>query len=580
MVTDNEEIADAHELWKSVESKPPPLQYVFTPYEPVRLRMRPAEACREENSCLFSLEDSGLDSGALATSTSHESLFQMLLPSLEHIWQLVDYHEIYLLWYHCCYHGPTLRAELESVIAEQDDKSTLIVRGLDLQWLALLFSIMAGALTCSSEARLHEWGFSNLEAEKLSAEWYRAAITSLHHGQWTAAHSLYSVQAITTLTMSAHPLGRSAELSVLLGSALKIAQALGLDKLQDDAALDSINESSSREQRHRSTQRELGRRLWCQLCVQDWMSLPSAGSHNIHPRHFTTTKPSKRDHLTMRPLPDTTPTYTSYTNYIFDVAKLVVQQHEAVLQSTTPFTKYQHVLAYDMRMRTLATKAMPRYFHVVEPVDAAWPAWVHWARSSLTVCFAHKIIIAHRAFLRQSFSDPTYAKTRFICTAAAKTILNEARRVRDADGPIIWIDKAYCVAAALVLCLDIFHRYDTDPEFSAHRDLVTQCIEQLQSLGTGVIATRGASVLAEILSLRSRPGFVPGWPSSTSSNSSTGFMLTAISTASGGTQTASSQYWKDTSAELFPPQMGFVNEFLFEHFPGQHDPPRAQEERS
>lgn len=503
--------------------------------------------------------------GLHPTAAAHEVFLQMLLPSVDHIWKLVDYHEVYLLWYHCCYHGPTFRSELENVIAEQEDKTTLNVSGLHLQWLALLFSIMAGSLTCTSERRLREWGFSKSEAVSLSLQWSKATIISLNHGEWTSDHDMYSVQAVTTLNMSAHSLGRSTELSVLLGTALKIAQALGLDKLDYNAAREKIDETSSKAQRHYLLRRELGRKLWSQLCVQDWISLPCTGSHNINPSHFTTTKPSSRNHLTMETLPATFPTYISYGNYLFEIAKLVVQHHDAMLQSTTPFTQYQHILDYDARMRDLATRGMPRYFHVMEPVDALWPEWVHWARSSLTVCFAHKIIMIHRAYIRQSFVNPVYSMTRFTCIAAAKTVLNEAKQAKDVNGPIIWIDKAFCVAAAIILCLDIFHRSETDPELAIHRDLVLECIEQLRKFENSVIAVRGATLLTEILAERDRAGFSLGWPPRglDTSTIASSFCTLDQSPVLPGLESRS-------SAELFPPQTGFSNKFLFENLLG-HD---------
>ncbi|CAO2650802.1 Nn.00g090990.m01.CDS01 [Neocucurbitaria sp. VM-36] len=533
-------------------------RYVFTPYEQARLRKITPEVAAGLNSSFYSSIGSGSGSVAHPTTATHVSFLQMLLPSLDHIWKLVDYHEVYLLWYHCCYHGPTLRSELENVIAEQEDKTTLDVTGLHLQWLGLLFSIMAGSLTCTSDRLLREWGFSKSEAVKLSLQWYKATITSLNHGEWTSDHNIYSVQAITTLTMSAHSLGRSTELSVLLGAALKIAQGLGLDKLDHDVALEQIDKSSSADQRHLVLKRELGRKLWSQLCVQDWMSLPFAGNHNINPAHFTTTRPSSRDHLTMEPLPATFPTYISYGNYLFEIAKLVVRHHEAMLQSTTPFTKYQHVLDYDTQMRDLATKGIPRYFHVMEPIDALWPEWVHWARSSLTVCFAHKIIMIHRAYIRQSFTNPVYSMTRITCTAAAKTILNEAKQAKYVTSPIIWIDKAFCVAAAIILCLDIFHRPESDPELEIHKNLVLECIEQLRKFDNSVIAVRGVNLLTEILNERDRATVGLGWPPQ---NINIAAIAQSISTLDEsrvipGIETKS-------SADLFPPQVGFSNHFLF-----------------
>ncbi|OCT50321.1 hypothetical protein CLCR_07795 [Cladophialophora carrionii] len=84
---------------------------------------------------------------------------------------------------------------------------------------------MAGSLTCTTDRRLEQRGFAKSEIVKLLMQWYKAAIFCLNQAEWTMIHSIYSVQAITTLTMSAHPLGGSSELSVLLGAALKIAQS-------------------------------------------------------------------------------------------------------------------------------------------------------------------------------------------------------------------------------------------------------------------------------------------------------------------------------------------------------------------
>lgn len=549
---------DADEIAKS--DKPPRLRYVFRPYEHGRLWSDAAETGSPPSSMSspVSSEAETLGPQQPSEASRHKSFLQLLLPDVAHIWKLVDYHETHLLWYHCCYHGPTFRAELETVIAEQGGGATLAVERLSLRWLALLFSVMAGALTCSPDWRLSGWGFSKPEAAELSRQWYQATITSLNHDRWTSDHDIYSIQAIATLTMSAHPLGRSLELSALLCTALRIAQSLGLHRLDHVAALDEIDENSSDEQRHRSTIRELGRKLWSQLCVQDWMSLPSAGAHSINPSHFTTTKPSSKDHLTMNAIPATFPTYISYGNYLFDIAKLVVLHNEAMMQSTTAYTSYQNVLDYDTRMRNLATKGMPRYFHVLEPVDDSWPEWVHWARSSLTICFSHKIIMIHRAYIRRSFTDPLFSKTRVTCTAAAKTILNEARQAREVDGPIIWVDKAYCIAAAVILCLDIFHRSDSDAEFPVHRNLVLHCIEQLQGLGDSTISERGLRLLSEILARRDRPDFSPGWPPE-------GLDVSGICgkpDSMGDAYTRSLGVESDLLAELFPPQMGFSDRLI------------------
>ncbi|OAP55122.1 hypothetical protein AYL99_10822 [Fonsecaea erecta] len=541
----------------------PRLQYSFRPYRPKTLRW-PVASQDREHATSQSQWVSTAKIGFSSAADAQEAFLQMLLPDIDIIWKLVDYHELSLLWYHGCYHGPTLRWELHSLLSSQEPSDSLVIKGLDLQWLALLFAIMAGSLTCATSLQREQWGFSRMEAITLKSQWYQATITCLNQAKYTSNHSVYSLHAITTLTMSAHCNERPSELSVLLGSALKIAQSLGLDQLCRNPTLEQILPTTSEEKRHALLRIEVGRRLWSHLCIQDWMSLPFTESHCINPLHFTTTKPSSRSHLTMDPIPATFPTYISYGNYLFEIAKLMVAHHEAMLRATTPFTKYEHVLDFDQRMRTLATQGMPRYFHVVEPIDPAWPEWVPWARRSLTVCFAHKIIMIHRQFIRHSFTNPAYSITRVTCVAAAKTILNEAKQTDDKDGPLIWVDKAFCVVAAIILCLDMFQRRSpSDPEYQTHFGLVEECITLLMGDGYSIVHSAGMRLLCALLKELELKPSTPLWPPRIVKMSD---IFKGIVCGREYPTVAREMDARDDRMpimpEILPPQAGFCNRFL------------------
>lgn len=370
------------------------------------------------------------------------ALLELHLPSVSQIWSLVDYHEKFLLWYHGCYHGPTFRHELEESLETHDDALPLAV--LDLQWVALLFSIMAGSMACATRNLIESWGFQDDEVRRLSRQWYKATSTCLNLAEYTCNHHIYAVHAITTLTMSAHTLDFSEDILVMLGSALRIAQSLGLNRLPLVKRLENITESSPPSQRVQVLEREIGRRLWSHLCIQDWFSLPFTGCQSIGLLDFTSTKPSNRDHITMEPLPEATPTYISYGNYVNDIARLVAEHHAAKAQTSTAFLMYEKVLQYDAKMRNLARNEMPAYFSVTTPIEESWACFIPWARRSLTICFAHKMIMIHRDFIRRSFINPAFQMTRNTCIAASKTILREAQQKQQEDEPVIWIDQV-CV---------------------------------------------------------------------------------------------------------------------------------------
>jgi hypothetical protein len=85
---------------------------------------------------------------------------------------------------------------------------------------------------------------------------------------------VYSVQAIVISTEVAHNIGFSELNAVLLGSAIRIAQCLGLHK---------INPNQDQLEWREMVETELGKRVWCQMIVQDLFAIPFNGSHGMPP---------------------------------------------------------------------------------------------------------------------------------------------------------------------------------------------------------------------------------------------------------------------------------------------------------
>ena len=446
--------------------------------------------------------DWDISNGLGGTGAAQVSFLQLLLPSRKQVFQLAEYHMSSVLWYHACFHGPTFYEELKEVYKAP---SGMQVRNMDLRWTGLLFSVLAGSMTCASEQLSLTWGFKRTERAKLTRQWYKATVSCLNLADYMWRHHIYSVQAITTLTMSAHVLGFSNTQSTLLGAAVKIAQGLGLQRLcLEEEANGGALTPSGLAQRERTIKRETGRRVWQQLCIQDWFSIPFSEMYSIQKIHFSTPKPMNCDDITMQPLAEGIPSMTSFPTFLFTIASLMPQMHDAIISSNTLYTKYEQVLDYDAQMRSLATGGLPRFLSMREALQPDWPAWVPWARRSLTICFAHKIIMIHRAFLGRSFTEQTFDFTRRTCMAAAKTILKEARQAYDEEGPMLWIDQAFMVAAGITLALDIFHRKPNESEFEEHRKLVENTIFLLGKFENSMISMRGIRLLSSLLAEQAR----------------------------------------------------------------------------
>lgn len=296
----------------------------------------------------------------------------------------------------------------------------------------------------------------------------------------------FSVQAIATLTIAAHPLGQSNSHSVMLASAVRIGQSLGLHRLVDENVGSVV-------------EREVGRRVWAQLCVQDWFSIPFSETYLINPLYSSSSLPRNcHDEDLLRTLPDSIPTITSYCRFLTEIAGLMPKLQDAMAESNTLYTKYQAVMKFDREMRTLATSGRPMFLTNVA-IRPNWPKYIPWARRAVAISSSHKIIMIHRKFLGASFTNPVFAFTRRCCLAASRTIINESKHVASEQGPILWIYHAFVVAASIIVCLDLLHRDASDPDFSSQRKLVEDGLQVLKILQPSMIAKRGEVLITALL---------------------------------------------------------------------------------
>jgi hypothetical protein len=408
---------------------------------------------------------------------------QLLLPGAKQLSQLVAYHGDCLLWFHCSYYAPAFQRQLRDF--QQRCQGRVDHPGVNLQWLALLFAVIAGSIVCTPDSVARTWGFRPRERDTLSKRWFRAVYTCLGAAEYAANQSLFSVQAISTLTISAHLLGFSNIHSVHLAAAIRIAQGLGLHRIAEESPGAVVD-------------KECGRRLWSQLCCQDWFSIPFSDTYLINPLHSRSDMPLNCHDEDMQPLPTSMPTITSYSRILVRIASIMPQLQDDLVSCNTPFTKYEQVLKWDQEMRALSTAERPSFLSN-HPIDPYWPIYVPWARRALAISSAHKIIMIHRSFLSESFTNPAFSFTRRICLAASKTIIKEFKSAMHENDPKFWTHQAFSVAACINLLLDMMHRSPTESDYNEHKLLVEDTVSLLQQCQNSMIATRGTKLLSTLL---------------------------------------------------------------------------------
>jgi hypothetical protein len=377
--------------------------------------------------------------GLIESEKSRLSFLQLLLPDRDQTLRIVSYHAENLLWTHNGFHAPTFDRELEDFYRTTD--GDLASEGVDLQWLALLFAVLSGSMISAPEDTARSWGYQRPEQFKLADRWHTATIKCLELSQYLLASALYTVQAIVTLTASSYTLGYMKAQCVLMVSAIKIAQNLGLHQLEDTTADPEAN----------AIQQQTSRRVWYTLVRQDYFFIPFSECYFVNRLFNDCPKPLNCREADMTPLPEEVPTLTSYCNFLDGIATLMSELQDALKVSKTLYVQYEETLRFDARMRAYATLRRPSYFGN-DLLDPTWPKYIPWARRSLTISSAHKIIMIHRKFLGRSYTDPVFSFTRKTCIAAAKTILkthNLGHDVNSDSAPILWSEQAFSVTACV-----------------------------------------------------------------------------------------------------------------------------------
>lgn len=88
---------------------------------------------------------------------------------------------------------------------------------------------------------------------------------------------VYTVQAIAISTEVAHNLGHSESNAILFSAAVRIAQCLGLHRITDAATSSGF---PTPEKWHENIEREVGKRIWCILLIQDHFAISYNDSYS------------------------------------------------------------------------------------------------------------------------------------------------------------------------------------------------------------------------------------------------------------------------------------------------------------
>ena len=433
--------------------------------------------------------------------------------------KVIGFHMDHLRWHHNAFHAPTFLLQCQQFWATGTADHPL--------WLALYFSVCSVSLwtLLNSENHRQAMGYEYLD-EALVERQFQAMVNTLYSENFLENLSLYAVQAIVISTRIAHNLDRTELNAILVGAAVRIAHCLGLHKISDppnvlNAPVAPTAPTASTAAAgtpgsshvgnfdwHERVEIETGKRVWLQLVIQDHFQIPHTDTYIIHPLQYITPLPMNCADYDMIERDPSIATNSSYVRMLGRTASLIPPLLDGLGpmdHRKPPLEAYKHILACDRMMRANVAK-IPEYLLRDDGPAAAKNVAVPWlplARRTLAISAAEKIIMIHRPVLFDSFQQQNasvFKQTRTTCVAAAFTILREHEQAIAEQSVSIWTHSAFCITAAVVLGLELFHRTDhTDDTAHTHRQMMTRAADRLRVRRCDAIAKRGALLIDTML---------------------------------------------------------------------------------
>ncbi|GAA6034995.1 hypothetical protein JCM8097_002134 [Rhodosporidiobolus ruineniae] len=376
----------------------------------------------------------------------------------------------------------------ESFLREHDELLEAVQRGqfggIRYEWLSTYFAVLA-----SGAYFIGDWDRQQLYTPEQRLEfprlWFSAALETLYLSEFMTRHTLGACQSVCILTLVAFNFGASAHLISLLHIALRIAQTLGLHLL--------VAEPENEVPTPGVQMREIGRCVWGAISLGDALSPASQQPHALFfPEAVSVTQANlNQEEIVEGQLfrPHPLPVWTRQATHIFlnHVGRLFRRFNREFWSADSLEQQFDLACQADAELCTL----LDNQAHL-KVSDAPYPAFIdldgeipyqRWQQHHMAVNFPRLRIGLFRCFLRKSYEDKRFAKSRQICLDGARQIIKERQRVVPALFDRAWHITSDTVAAGVILCAMYREEKDLHEKRRLY-DEVQACIAVLSKGGT------------------------------------------------------------------------------------------------
>lgn len=195
--------------------------------------------------------------GIINADTDYMSKFIGQAPDPLRGWQLVQFYFTHLEWYSRVLHAPTFIEECKHLLSLPPASVSGQVRP---SFLAIYFMVLCLSLQFLEPNERKNLGLSTEQVNSLCKTMFSASQSLLWMCDFLGAHSLEHLQCIVLMGVYQYNVGMADSHWALLGSAIKIAQNIGLSRLGNESQKIAWPEAWRDPLR-----REIGRRVWWHL---------------------------------------------------------------------------------------------------------------------------------------------------------------------------------------------------------------------------------------------------------------------------------------------------------------------------
>ncbi|KAF9073319.1 fungal-specific transcription factor domain-containing protein [Rhodocollybia butyracea] len=444
-------------------------------------------------------------------STNVISRLVSALPNQNHRATLVHFYFERLEWYSKVLHAPSFLSEASQlseqvffVMNTEYNSPVQAQNQVSIPFLSVYFMVLCLSFHLIEPDICQKLSIGFAEAIELSKKMYNAAQACFYVSDFIGNHSLEALQCLILMGIYQQNLDEADAHWALLGSAIKMAQNLGISRLGSESDNRSYSGMWSSV-----VKREIARRIWWSLIFNDWSHAAAHnGTYSIHPSQNHTGFPANIDDIdlvegmTLQERPN-----TQYTEMTLSLTRFrFVEVYREIVDNMQSPTGYEFVAEMDAKLRQIQEE-IPRYF---EEGDTTATAPYHVKRLELTLCLLMgetRQLRLHRPFLFKGYKDRKYAKSRERCIHSAREILNLLKSNNEQSAILLkwWMVLFYGFAASVVLFIDLcHHKVDNGPDLDFRRAELREALDLFKTVEHISSVSQNAIALLEGL-LRVEP---------------------------------------------------------------------------